>query len=84
MPSSRGVFLTQGSNPCFLGFLHWHAGSLPLTPPGKSNELYTVTPTKKSQEDSHWPGSRSTHRALTQPIPSVHRSTQGQAEDKLA
>ena len=47
MPSSRGVFLTQGLNPCFLGFLHRHAGSLPLMPPGKSNELYTVTPTKK-------------------------------------
>ena len=37
---------------------------------------------KKSQEDSRWPGSHSTHHALTQPIPCVHHSTQGQAEDK--
>ena len=33
--SSRGIFLTQGSNPCFLCLLHWQAGSLPLVPPGK-------------------------------------------------
>ena len=39
---------------------------------------------KKSQEDSHWPGSHSTHHALTQPIPCVLHSTQGQAEDKPA
>ena len=29
MPSSRGIFLTQRSNP---RLLHWHAGSLPLAP----------------------------------------------------
>ena len=31
-----GIFPTQGSNPCILGFLHWQAGSLPLAPPRKS------------------------------------------------
>ena len=31
--SSRGIFLTQGSNP---GLLHWRADSLPSGPPGKS------------------------------------------------
>ena len=31
----QGIFLTQGSNPCFLYLLHWHVGSLPLTPLGK-------------------------------------------------
>ena len=28
----QGIFLTQGSNPCFLCLLHWQAGSLPLAP----------------------------------------------------
>ena len=64
MPSSRGVFLTQGSNPCFLGFLHQHAGSLPLMPPGKSNELYTVTPTKKKVKKT---AAGQAHTALTMP-----------------
>ena len=31
----QGIFLTQGSNPCLLNLLHWQAGSLPLTSPGK-------------------------------------------------
>ena len=31
----QGIFLTQGSNLCFLGLLHWRADSLPLVPPGK-------------------------------------------------
>ena len=31
----QGIFLTQGSNPCLLSLLHWHAGSLPLVTPGK-------------------------------------------------
>ena len=35
MPSSRGSFQTQGSNPYFLHLLHWQVGSLPLVPPGK-------------------------------------------------
>ena len=35
VPSSRGYFLTQGSNPHLLCLLHWQAGSLPLVPPGK-------------------------------------------------
>ena len=25
-----GIFLTQGSNPCLLGLLHWQVGSFPL------------------------------------------------------
>ena len=33
--SSRGIFLTQGSNSHILCVLHWQAGSLPLAPPGK-------------------------------------------------
>ena len=32
----QGVFLTQESNPCLFGFLHWQADSLPLVPPGKA------------------------------------------------
>ena len=35
MPSSKGIFLTQGLNLSLLCLLHWWAGSLPLAPPGK-------------------------------------------------
>ena len=35
MPSSRGVFPTQGSNQCLLYLLHWQAGSLSQAPSGK-------------------------------------------------
>ena len=31
----QGIFLTQGSNPGLLCFLHWEAGSLPLVSPVK-------------------------------------------------
>ena len=31
----QGIFLTQGSNTCLLGLMHWQTGSLPLAPPGK-------------------------------------------------
>ena len=31
----QGIFLTQGSNLHLLHLLHWQAGSLPLSPPGK-------------------------------------------------
>ena len=32
------IFLTQGSNLCLLGLLHWQEGSLPLASPGKPFE----------------------------------------------
>jgi len=35
MPSSRGIFLTQGSNLCLLNLLHCQAASLLLVPSGK-------------------------------------------------
>ena len=35
MPSSRGIFLTQGSNLHLLRLLYWQVGSLPLAPPEK-------------------------------------------------
>ena len=34
----QGIFLTQGSNLCFLHLLRWQACSLPLAPPGKPTE----------------------------------------------
>ena len=36
MPSSRGIFLTQGLNPHLLHLLQQQAGSSPLAPPGES------------------------------------------------
>ena len=33
------IFLTQGSNPHFLSFLHWQADSLPQAPPQKPSFL---------------------------------------------
>ena len=35
VPSSMGIFLTQGSNLSLLCLLHWQAGSLPLVLSGK-------------------------------------------------
>ena len=35
MSSSRGIFLTQGSNRCLFHLLHWQTDSLPSEPPGK-------------------------------------------------
>ena len=32
---SRGIFPTQGTNPCLLHLLYWQAGSLPTGPPGR-------------------------------------------------
>ena len=34
----QGIFSTQGSNSCLLCFLHWLGASLPLTPPGSSED----------------------------------------------
>ena len=34
----KGIFPTQGLNPCLLCLLHWQVGSLPLAPPGKLDE----------------------------------------------
>lgn len=31
----QSIFLTQGSNPGFLHFLHWQANSFDTAPPGK-------------------------------------------------
>ena len=42
MPSSRGIFPTQGSNLSLLHLLCWQTGSLPLVPPGKPYALVTL------------------------------------------
>ena len=43
MPSSRGIFPTQGLNPRLLCFLHWQMGFFPLAPPGKPKQV-DITP----------------------------------------
>ena len=40
VPSSKGLFPTQGLNPRLVGLLLWQAGSLPLAPPGKPLQKY--------------------------------------------
>ena len=42
MPSSRGIFPTQGSNPHLLRVLNRQAGSLPLVPARKPKTLFTA------------------------------------------
>ena len=38
----QGIFLTQGSNPCLLHFLHWQVGSLPLSHLGRLQYVFTA------------------------------------------
>ena len=44
IPSSRGIFPTQGLNPHILCLLHWQEGSLLLVPPGNTrlNKLVCI------------------------------------------
>ena len=42
IPSSRGIFLAQGSNSHLLSLLHWQVGILPPAPPGTLWPLSTV------------------------------------------
>ena len=39
----QGTFPTQGSNPHLLCLLHWQVDSLPLVPPGKSLNLFSLS-----------------------------------------
>ena len=53
----QGIFLTQGSNP---QLLHWQAGSLPLAPPGKSNQQTSLHSTESAWGFScHTPDAKS-------------------------
>ena len=38
MPLLQGIFYTRGSNPCFLGLLHWQAGSLNTSATWKAHD----------------------------------------------
>ena len=48
----RGIFPTQGSNPCPLYLLHWQAGSLPLALPGKSHSGKRLSNLKVFQQSA--------------------------------
>ena len=41
--SSRGIFLTQGSNLCLLHLLHWQADSLPVSHQGNPTDFYSLS-----------------------------------------
>ena len=47
VPSSRGIFPTQGSNLHLLCLLHWQTGSLPPAPPGKSKRVSEMAKSRK-------------------------------------
>ena len=44
----QGIFLTQGSNLCLLCLLHWQAGSVPLTLPGKPSIQWVCSKSESS------------------------------------
>ena len=52
VPSSRGIFPTQGLNQDLLPLLHWQAGSLPLATPGKSQLAIAAAAAKSIQSCS--------------------------------
>ena len=52
MPSSRGIFPTQGLNPHPLCLLHWQADSLPPAPPGKPRKGVAGSPPWETESDS--------------------------------
>ena len=51
MPTSGGIFLTQGSNSSLLNLLHWEAGSLPLAPPGGPNGIECLPSSSATQDE---------------------------------
>ena len=51
MPSSRGIFPTQWSNPCLLSPLHWQAASLSQAPPGKPKRVRRVPQVVSRKQD---------------------------------
>ena len=59
MPSSGGIFLTQGSNMCLFCLLHWQAGSLPLAPPEECQVDQRSSPVMVSKKG---PGKVGNHR----------------------
>ena len=80
---SRGIFLTQGSNPHLLHLLHWLVGSLPPAPLDNvklSSEQYALPSAVCTSDCSHYPLQRG--RLLDLALPSschpllnVHWST---------
>ena len=75
MSSSRGIFPTQGWNPCLFCLLHWQAGSLTLAPPGKclSLEFSSVQFSRSVRSDSLQPHEPQHIRPpCPSPTPGVH------------
>ena len=52
--SPPGDLLTQGSNPCLSGLLHWQAGSLPFAPPGKDPDIHQIRIVNQAGKND-WP-----------------------------
>ena len=50
----QGIFLTQGLNPHLLCLLHWHAGSLPVLPPGKLQGVVFASYSSEASGVNEW------------------------------
>ena len=76
----QGIFPTQGSNPCLLYLLHWHAGSLQLVPLWKPSfcisqfsSVAQLCPTLCDSMNRSMPGLPVYHQLLEFTQTHVHR-----------
>ena len=72
MISSRELFPTQGWNTCLLCLLHWQASSLPLTPPGRPQNMKLpslLSSVMKSR--ALWPARESRDLSVCGALPTV-------------
>ena len=71
----KGVFLTQGLNPCLSCLLHWQADSLPLSYQGSPLNLFPAMCTEAAgvpgvetgQQNPQQSGSARADKVVTQP-----------------
>ena len=72
----QGIFLTQGSHPSLLCFLHWQMGSLRLAPPGKS-VLVSYSTKKKENTEVQWTSFFNLEHGRCQHVKWMNKPTRG-------